>query len=46
MFSHNKLLVAAAGVSAALASGAASAVEFKTTDWTFTATGNINVHYV
>jgi predicted porin len=46
MFSHNKLLVAAAGLSAVLGSGAASAVEFKTSDWTFTATGNINVHYV
>jgi hypothetical protein len=46
MFKHKKLLVAAVGASAVLGSGAASAVEFVTDDWTFTASGNINVHYV
>lgn len=45
MFKHNKLLVAAVGASAVLGSGAASAVEFTTSDWTFTATGNINAQY-
>jgi predicted porin len=46
MFNHNKLFVAAVGATAALGSGAASAVEFQTSDWTFSATGNVNVHYI
>ncbi len=46
MFIHNKLCVAALGASAALGGGTASAVEFQTSDWTFSATGNINAHYI
>ncbi|MGH8502260.1 MAG: porin [Gammaproteobacteria bacterium] len=46
MINHNKLIIAAVGASAALSSGAASAVEFQTSDWTFSATGNVNVHYI
>src|SRR5918998_3176198 len=46
MFKHNKLCVAALGASAALGGGTASAVEFQTSDWTFSATGNVNVHYI
>lgn len=45
MIKHNKLIIAAVGASAVLGSGAASAVEFQTSDWTFSATGNVNVHY-
>jgi len=46
MIKHNKLIIAAVGASAVLGSGAASAVEFQTSDWTFSATGNVNVHYI
>jgi predicted porin len=46
MFKRTKLLVAAVGASAVLGSGVASAVEFRTSDWTFSATGNINAHYI
>jgi hypothetical protein len=46
MFKHNKLSVAALGASAALGGGTASAVEFQTSDWTFSATGNVNAHYI
>jgi len=46
MFKHKKLFIAAVGAFAALGGGTASAVEFQTEDWTFTATGNVNVHAI
>jgi predicted porin len=46
MRNHKKLLAAAVGASAVLGAGAAGAVDFVTDDWTFSATGNINAHYI